>query len=252
MQMNRRLLLLGLGFVLLPGLARAQGNLLDRARGAIDQLPRPGAGGGGGGTLGNLPVGEVASGLKEALRVGSDRVVKQVSALGGFERDSAIRIPLPGPLQRARDLMSRVGLSGMADDLQTRMNAAAEKASAKAAPIFWKSIEAMTLDDAMAIYKGPQDAATRYFEKQMSPPLTKEFTPVVDDALKDAGAVQSFNAMMSRYSALPLAGEVRTNLTEHTVEGGLKGIFHYLAREEASIRQNPAARTTDLLKKVFG
>ncbi len=251
MLIDRRLLLLTLGLLTMTGRARAQGNLLDRARGALDQLPRTG-GGSSSSAMGNLPVGEVASGLKEALRVGSGRVVKQVSSLGGFDRDAAIRIPLPGPLQRARDLMSRVGLSGMADDLQARMNAAAEKASSKAEPIFWKSIESMTLDDALAIYKGPADAATRYFERQMTPPLTKEFTPVVDNALKDAGAVQSFDAMMSRYQALPLAGEVRTNLTEHTVEGGLKGIFHYLAREEASIRQNPAARTTDLLKKVFG
>lgn len=252
MRPDRRLLLLGIGLVLVPGLARAQGNLLDRARGALDALPRPPGGTSGGGGVGNLPVGEVANGLKEALRIGSDRVVKQVSATGGFDRDAAIRIPLPGPLQRVRDLLSRVGMAGMADDLQTRMNAAAEKASAKATPIFWRAVESMTLDDAMGIYRGPPDAATRYFEKQMTPPLTGEFTPVVDDALKDAGAVRSFDAMMDRYQALPLAGEVRTNLTEHTVEGGLKGIFHYLAREEASIRQNPAARTTDLLKKVFG
>jgi len=223
-------------------------SLLDQAKGALGGL----GGAGGSGGAGALPVGEVASGLKEALRVGSGRVVDRVGAPDGFNLDPAIRIPLPSILEQARRALSLVGYGGLADDLVVRMNRAAETASAKARPLFWSSIERMTLDDAMAIYNGPQDSATRYFERQMTPDLTREMTPVVDASLKDAGAMKAYDDMLGEYRKMPLVPDARANLSEHTVKGGLKGVFHYLGREEAAIRQNPAARSTDLLKKVFG
>ena len=252
-RMNRRRLLtfalLAPG-ALLAGRAAAQGSLLDQARGALGGLPKlPSTDGGG---AGGLPVGEVAAGLKEALRVGSGRVVDRVGAKDGFNLDPAIRIPLPGPLETVRKALGRLGMGGLADDLATRMNHAAETASTKARPLFWDAIERMTLDDAMGVYNGPQDAATRYFERQMTPGLTREMTPVVDGSLKDAGAVRAYDDMMGQYRNIPLVPDAKANLVEHTVQGGLKGVFHYLGKEEAAIRQNPAARTTDLLKKVFG
>lgn len=234
-----------LGLALIPLPALAQGGLLDAARGVLGGVT------GGQRGPGGLTVGEIATGLKEALRVGSDRVVDQVGATGGFNLDPAIRIPLPGPLQRARDALAAVGLSGLADDLQDRMNRAAEVASEKARPIFFGAIERMTLDDALAIYNGPSDAATRYFEREMTPPLTHEMRPVVDDALREAGAVRAYDAMIGRYRALPFVPDVQADLSDHTVRGGLSGIFHYLAQEEAAIRESPAARTTDILKRVF-
>jgi hypothetical protein len=235
-----------LGLALLPAPALAQGSMLDAARGVLGGVL------GGQGAPGGLTVGEIAAGLKEALRVGSGRVVDRVGASGGFNLDPAIRIPLPGPLQSVRDVLSRLGLSGMADDLQDRMNRAAEVASDKARPIFFGAIERMTLDDALAIYDGPSDAATRYFEREMTPPLTHEMRPVVDDALREAGAVRAYDSMIGRYRAVPFVPDVKADLSDHTVRGGLSGIFHYLAREEAAIRESPAARTTDILKRVFG
>ena len=220
-------------------------SLLDQAKGALGGL-------GKGGGAGALPVGEVASGLKEALRVGSGRVVDLVGARDGFNLDPAIRIPLPSILEQARRALSLVGYGGLADDLVVRMNHAAETASAKARPLFWNAIERMTLDDALAIYNGPQESATRYFERRRTPDLTREMTPVVDDGLRDAGAMKAYDDMLGEYRKMPLVPDARANLSEHTVKGGLKGVFHYLGKEEAAIRQNPAARTTDLLKKVFG
>ena len=104
----------------------------------------------------------------------------------------------------------------------------------------------------MGIYNGPPDAATRYFQERMSAPLAEEMRPLVAESLAEVGAVQSYDAVMSRYQSLPLVPDVKADLTGHVVDKGMEGIFHYLAREEAAIRQNPAKRTTELLQQVFG
>jgi hypothetical protein len=85
----------------------------------------------------------------------------------------------------------------------------------------------------------------------MSPDLAKAMTPVVDDTLSEVGAVQSYDQMMGKYADLPFVPDVKANLTDHVVNKGMDGIFHYMAKEEAAIRANPVKRTTDLLKKVF-
>ena len=110
----------------------------------------------------------------------------------------------------------------------------------------------MTLEDVREIYEGPDDAATQYFKGKMTKPLTKRMKPIVDKSLSEVGAVQSYDTMMSRYKAIPLVPDVKANLTNYVVRKGLDGIFYYVAEEEAAIRNNPAARTTELLKKVFG
>lgn len=224
--------------------ATAQSDWLGKAKSLLG-----GIAGDKGGALGTA---EIAAGLREALQVGSGRVIDRVGAVGGFFADNAIRIPLPGVLQDVRDVMAKVGMSGMADDLHERMNHAAEVASGKARPLFVDAIKAMTMKDAMEIYEGPKDAATRYFQRQMTPGLKTEMRPVVDGALAETGAVRSYDNMMGRYRDIPFVPDVKADLVNHTVDGGLKGVFHYLAKEEASIRSNPAARTTDLLRRVFG
>jgi hypothetical protein len=145
-----------------------------------------------------------------------------------------------------------VGMSGLADDLELRMNRAAETAVPQAKEMFWQAVSEMTLEDAQGILSGPNDAATRYFQDKMSAPLTERFTPVVDQELADAGAVQAYDQMMGDYRALPFAPDVQANLTPYVVQQALDGMFLMLAREEAAIRQDPAARTTELLQTVFG
>jgi hypothetical protein len=145
-----------------------------------------------------------------------------------------------------------VGMSSVADDLELRMNRAAEAAVPQAKELFWQAVSEMTLEDAQGILSGPDDAATRYFQDKMTGPLTERFTPVVNQELADAGAVQSYDQMMGDYRELPFAPDVETNLTPYVVEQALDGMFLMLAREEAAIREDPAARTTELLQTVFG
>ena len=109
----------------------------------------------------------------------------------------------------------------------------------------------MSLDDARSILAGENDAATRYFQSKMTPDLVAEFTPIVNDSLSEAGAIKSYDNAIGQYKKLPLVPDAKADLSSYVVEKGMDGIFHYLAVEEAKIRTNPVARTTELLKKVF-
>jgi len=143
-------------------------------------------------------------------------------------------------------------MGSMLDDLELKLNRAAEAATPKAKALFLQSIQQMTLEDAQAVYSGPDDAATRYFEDKMSAPLTAEMSPVVSESLSQVGAIAAYDKVMSRYQNVPFAPDVKADLSEYVVSEGIGGIFYYLAKEEAAIRQDPAKRTTDILKKVFG
>ena len=202
-------------------------------------------------TSSKLTDGEIASGLKEALRVGSDLVVNQLGKTDGFNADPNIHISLPNSLKKVQSTLDKVGMSNMLDDLETRLNRAAEIATPKAKQIFMNAISAMTLDDARNILSGPNDAATRYFQSKMTPDLVKEFTPIVNESLAEAGAIKSYDKAIGQYKKIPLVPDAKADLSSYVVEKGMDGIFHYLAVEEAKIRTDPVARTTDLLKKVF-
>jgi hypothetical protein len=242
--------------------AAAQGTLLDQGRGLLNQVPSgtapgvPGTSGQGSASRSgsSLSQGEIGSGLKDALKVASQRVVGRVGKTDGYNGDPAIRIPLPDPIQKIQGPLKAVGASGMLDDLQLKMNRAAEQAAPKALNIFIDAASKMTIDDARAILNGPKDAATQYFKRTTSASLTRSFRPIVDHSLSGVGAVSAFKSVQSRAAGIPMAGqEVQSfNLTDFTVGKALDGLFHYLGVEEAAIRTNPAARTTDLLKKVFG
>ena len=142
-------------------------------------------------------------------------------------------------------------MSGTLDDLELRLNRAAETASAKAGDLFVSAVEQMTVEDAASILNGPKDAATQYFRRTMSPGLTAEMKPVVDQSLAEVGAISAYENAVGQAKANPLLPDIRADLSDHVVKLGLDGIFHYLAQEEAAIRENPAARTTALLQKVF-
>ena len=195
---------------------------------------------------------EVGSGLKEALRVGTDTVVGNLGQAGGFELDPQIHIPLPNQLDKVRKILGSLGMDSMLVDLETSLNEAAEIATPKAKQLFIDAINDMTLEDVMAIYKGPDDAATQYFRSKMSVPLALEMKPVVDSSLEDVGALQLYDGVMQQYDEVPFAPKVNLDMSDYVVEKGLDGIFYYLAKEEAAIRSDPAKRTTDLLKSVFG
>ena len=238
--------LAAIGAILLLGSesVRAQGDLLQKGL----ELVKPS---GSSSSAGSLTQGEMGDGLKEALRVGTETVVAQLGKTDGFNADKAIHIPLPGQLATVQKALKAAGYSSLVDDLELKLNRAAEQATPKAKALFVDAIAAMTIQDAQKILNGPDDAATQYFRKAMGPGLAREMEPIVDATLAEAGAVQAYDAMMGQYKALPFMPDAKADLTDYVVEKGMDGIFHYVAKEEAAIRTNPAARTTDLLKKVF-
>ena len=204
---------------------------------------------GGGGPL---SADEITRGLKEALATGSSAVVAQLGTAGGFANDPAVHIPLPASLIKARDLASKVGLEGRFDDLEARLNRAAETATPRAKALFLGAIRSMTVEDARGILAGADDAATEYFRARTGSDLRAEMRPLVDQALSQVGAVNTFNQLMARYERIPLAPKVNADLTGHVVDEGIDGIFLYLAREEKAIRENPLKRTSEILRRVFG
>ncbi|MGH8595219.1 MAG: DUF4197 domain-containing protein [Gammaproteobacteria bacterium] len=195
---------------------------------------------------------EIGAGLREALTVGTVKVVNRLGQSGGFTNDPLVHIPLPKGLKKVKSALDAVGMGGALDDLEIKMNRAAEVATPKAKQLFVDAIKQMSLDDVKAIYNGPQDAATRYFQSKMSAPLAEQMTPVVNDSLAQVGAVKSYDKAMANYRKLPLVPDVKADLTQHVVKKGIDGVFHYLALEEAAIRQDPLKRTTSLLQQVFG
>ena len=232
--------------IVVPTTVHAQGSLLDQAKGLL------GESGTSGSSSSQLSVGEISSGLREALKVGTERVVGQLGTADGFNADPDIHIPLPDTLKKVQSALRAVGMSDLADDLELRLNRAAEAATPEAKEVFWNAISEMSIDDAKRIYDGPQDAATRYFEGKTSAPLAERMRPIVDASLAEVGAIAAYDRMMGQYKTIPFVPDIKSDLTTYAVEEALEGIFHYLAIEEAAIRQNPAKRTTDILRKVFG
>lgn len=198
-----------------------------------------------------LSLVDIDAGLREALRVGCERAVGRVGRVDGFYGDAGIRIPLPDTLEKVRSLAQKVGMDGTLTDLEERLNRAAEKAAPLAKDLFWAAILEMSIADARDILDGPDDAATRYFQNSMTPELARVMRPVVDESLDQVGAVRAFKSLAGEIGALPFAPRIETDLSGYVVEKGMAGIFHYLAGEEAAIRQNPAKRSTEILRRVF-
>ena len=199
-----------------------------------------------------LNAAEIGSGLKEALRVGTETVVARLGKPDGFNADPKLHIPLPQSMHTVKSMLDKVGMGASLDELELRLNRAAEAATPQAKQLFWNSIKEMTLDDVTSIYNGPNDAATRYFQKKMTPQLTHEMQPVVEQSMSEVGAIQAYDKVMNQYKELPFVPDVKADLTSYVVEKATGGIFQSLAQQEAEIRKNPAKQTTDLLKRVFG
>lgn len=199
-----------------------------------------------------LSNGDISSAFKQALRIGSENVVNQLGENDGFNTDSLIHIPLPDDLKNVKKVLEKVGLSYIADDLELKLNRAAEAATPKAKKLFMDSIQKMTFEDVKKIYEGPEDSATRYFQGKMTPALAKEMEPIVNKSVSEVGAIQAYDKLLGEYKDLPFVPDVKADLTKHVIEKGMDGIFYYLAKEEAAIRKDPVKQTTDLLRRVFG
>lgn len=207
--------------------------------------------------LNGLPTGtgtnttQIAAGLKEALSVGATNSTGRLSAVNGFFSNAALKILMPPEAQKVESTLRNIGLGSVVDKAIQSMNRGAEEASKSALPIFKNAIQQMTINDAVGILKGGDFAATNYFKDKTNSALTEAFRPVIESALKKVDATKYWNDVFSAYNKVSRT-PVNTDLTAYVTEKAIAGIFHELALEEQKIRQDPAARVTELLKTVFG
>lgn len=201
-------------------------------------------------STGNLSTDEIVSGLKEALSLGAQKSTDKLSAPNGFFKDAAVKILLPKQVQDIENKMRMLGMGKLVDNAILSMNRAAEDASKSAAPIFLSAIKKMTVTDALNILRGTDTAATAYLRETTTPELTASFKPVIEESLKKVDATKYWKDVFTAYNRFS-SKPVNTDINSYVTEKALDGIFHYVASEEINIRQNPAGRVTDLLKKVF-
>lgn len=194
---------------------------------------------------------DIAAGLKQALTIGSERVVSQLGKKDGYLKDKAIHIALPDKLQKAHKTLNKFGMGRYTKELEIKMNRAAEIAAPKAKKLFFSAIKNMRWQDVKSIYKGKDDAATQYFKKKMTPSLKQMMKPVIKQTLAEAGAVQAYEKVTKRYNSIPFVKKIKYDLTGYVMDKGINGMFYYLAKEEAAIRKDPVKRTTALLKRLF-
>ena len=191
------------------------------------------------------------SGLKEALSIGTEKAVNEVSQIDGYLGNQTIKILMPEKIQKAANVLKKVGYQKQVDDFITSMNRAAEKAAPKAASHFVEAIRQMNFDDARGILKGSNTSATDYFRSKTSEGLFNDFKPVISSSMDEVGVARLYKDMMGKYTSLPFMKELSFDLDRYITDEALAGLFHMVAEEEIKIRTDPAARVTDLLKKVF-
>ncbi|MCZ2355603.1 MAG: DUF4197 domain-containing protein [Bacteroidia bacterium] len=195
---------------------------------------------------------EVINGLKEALKVSTNKSAESASKIDGFLKNPAIFIPLPPELARVKGQLDRMGFSSQTAEAEKLLNRAAEDAAKKAAPIFIDAITKLTLKDAKNILLGNERAATDYLMGSTTPALVQAFAPIIAQSLDKVGANRTWNTLTTSYNKIPFVTKINTNLTDYTTQLAIKGVFTLMAVEESKIRKDPAARINDILKKVFG
>jgi len=200
-----------------------------------------------------LSQSEISAGLKEALKVGAQNATGKVSTVNGFFADAAIKVLLPPEAKKIETTLRGIGMGAYVDKAILSMNRAAEDASTKALPIFVSAVQGMTIQDGLSILKGSNDAATLYLRNKTTNDLTNLFKPTIKASLDKVSATKYWADMVNLYNKLPTTrSKVNPDLPAYVTDRALNGIFVYVAKEEASIRANPAARVSDILKKVFG
>lgn len=238
--MDRRILLLGLAATPLAACETFDPSVLE----------------GLGGVGGALTAGEVALGLKAALDNGVGNALSNVGVFNGFLGNDIVRIPLPKVLQDVQSYLAPIGADKLLVELQTQLNRGAEKAAPVAQDIFLDAIKGLTITDAFDILRGPDTAATEYLQTRTTSRLSQLFAPIMETALNQTGALRLVDEVASQLKIVPfgpnLGADARTDLIDHGVDYGLRGVFHFIGEEEKAIRANPAKRTSAILRRVFG
>ncbi len=203
----------------------------------------------------SLTNSEVISGLKEALKIGTDTAVSLSSKMNGFYKNPSLFIEFPPEAIRVKNTLNDAGFSHLVDNFEMTLNRSAEEASKLAAPIFVNAITSMSIDDGFSILNGNESAATNFLKEKTSEQLRAKFSPVVNSAIEEVELTKQWEPLISKYNLLTIltGGEtINPDLEAYVTEKALDGLFLQIAKEEKSIRENPSARVTDILQRVFG
>ncbi len=201
---------------------------------------------------GQLSSEEIVNGLKEALTNGISKGSDLVSQVDGYFKNPEIKLPFPPEAQKMETKLRQIGMGAEVDKFVLSLNRAAEDAAKESKPIFVAAIKSMTIQDAAGILKGEQDAATQYLKKTTSSPLKDKFLPVVKASLDKVNATRYYADLVTAYNKIPLVQKMNPDLDQYATDKAIQGLFIMIAKEEKNIRSNPAARTSELLRKVFG
>ena len=201
---------------------------------------------------GALDEATVVAGLKEALLIGTERSTALTSKLDGFYRNALIRIAMPEQYDDVAETLRKFGMGSYVDDFERSMNRAAERASGEAVDVFWSAISQMSIPDAFGILYGGETAATDYFRRTTTVSLTARFQPIVIASMEEVGVYNIYNDLVAKYNLLPIDKPEAVDIDDYVTARTIDGIFTVLEGEEKRIREDPAARTTELLQKVFG
>ena len=193
-----------------------------------------------------------ASGIKEALAVGTENAVKSLSRPNGYFGNQAVKILLPPSIQKVGTIARAAGFQKQVDEFVLSMNQAAEAAAPVAAQHFGDAIREMTLEDARAILTGGNTAATDFFRAKTRDKLYAAFKPTVSQKVGEVGTTRAYQDLVGQLQNVPMMGKQSLDLDDYVTNKALDGLFYMVGEEEKKIRTNPAARTTDLLKSVFG
>ncbi len=233
---------------LIASTALAQMPSLDSIMKGIENLPKVQSGGSGGGA----DEATTGRGIKEALAVGTERAVKSLSKPNGYFSNEAVKILMPSSIQKVAEVASMVGFQKQVDQFVLSMNRAAEAAAPLAAKYFADAIRGMSLEDVRGIMTGGNTAATEFFSRKMRGNLYNAFKPIVSKKVGEVGATRAYKDMIGRYDNVPFVNKQSLDLDDYVTNKSLDGLFHMVGEEERKIRTNPVARTTELLKTVFG
>ena len=194
---------------------------------------------------------EVVKGLKEALVVGADKATESASAKGGFYANKVIRIPFPTEAARMKKTLQKAGMQSQITDFEKSINSAAELATKQVLVIFVDAITNMSIQDAFQILKGKNTAATSYLRKQTNAQLYNKIKPLAKKAIQQVEVTKYWNPLIKMYNSIPFTNEVKSDLEDYVTNKTIEGIFVLIANQEKEIRNNPKARTSVLLQKVF-
>lgn len=194
---------------------------------------------------------EAADALKEAFVQGTGKGVDILSELNGYYGNPKVKIPIPPDAKNVENKLRSLGLGNEVDQAIESLNRAAEDAAVEAKDIFIAAIKGLSISDALNIVSGQQDAGTRFLENQTTNDLTSKFSPIINASLKKVDATKYWGDIMGKYNKIPFVKKVETDLTAYVTQKAIDGLFVMIAQEELNIRENPAARTSALLKKVF-